>query len=79
MAIKMLAWLLRREEKGGENLTSSSTYSSSKHKNLICNYCKKKWHIKADCFKLKNKQKADQGDSSSGYANLVEIQGDDVL
>lgn len=30
--------------------------SRSKHRNLTCNYCKKMGHIKADCFKLKNKQ-----------------------
>ena len=36
----------------------------SKHKNLICNYCKKKGHIKTNCFILKNKQKEHEGVAS---------------
>jgi hypothetical protein len=35
--------------------------SKSRHKNLMCHYCKKKGHIKTNCFKLKKKQKADKG------------------
>lgn len=27
-----------------------------KHKDLVCNYCHKKGHIKSECFKLKNKK-----------------------
>ncbi|KAL5745297.1 hypothetical protein ACOSP7_026443 [Xanthoceras sorbifolium] len=34
----------------------SRSRSKSRHKNLTCNYCKKKGHIKSECFKLKNKQ-----------------------
>ena len=30
--------------------------SKSRHKNLTCNYCKKKGHIKTDCYSLKRKQ-----------------------
>jgi hypothetical protein len=53
-----------------KNLTSS-THSNPKHKNLICNYCRKIGHIKADCFKLKNKQKAE--DASSGEGNFADF------
>ena len=31
--------------------------SKSRNKSKVCNYCKKKGHIKIDCYKLKNKQK----------------------
>ena len=41
------------------NSKDTRTRSKSRHKNLTCNYCKKKGHIKTDCFNLKNKQKAD--------------------
>ncbi|KAL5791041.1 hypothetical protein ACOSQ2_005929 [Xanthoceras sorbifolium] len=34
----------------------SRSRSKSRHENLTCNYCKKKGHIKSECFKLKNKQ-----------------------
>ena len=44
----------------------------SRHKNLTCNYCKKKGHIKADCFKLQNKQKADTKGTSSEEAHVAE-------
>jgi len=35
-----------------------------KYKNLTCNYCKKKEHIKTNCFILKNKQKGRGGVTS---------------
>lgn len=35
--------------------------------------------VLSNCFKLKNKQKVDQNNKSLGYANLIEIQVDDVL
>jgi len=38
--------------------------SKSKHKNLTCNYCKKKGHIKTNCFILQNKQKGRGGVAS---------------
>ena len=31
--------------------------SKSRSSNKICNYCKKKGHIKKECFKLQNKEK----------------------
>ena len=30
--------------------------SSTKKRDIICHYCKKPGHIKANCFKLKNKK-----------------------
>ena len=45
----------RSESKDFENRSKGK--SKSKHANKKCNYCKKKGHIKADCFKLKNKEK----------------------
>jgi len=38
--------------------------SKSKHKNLTCNYCKKKGHIKTNYFILQNKQKGRGGVAS---------------
>jgi hypothetical protein len=66
-----------REKERNQNYDRSR--SKSKHRNLICNYCKKKGHIKADCFKLKNKQKANQKGVPSGEANVVESEKGDVL
>ena len=51
--------------------------SKSRNSNKICNYCKKKGHIKKECFKLQNREKKfgnKQGEKSgkSGEANVVE-------
>ena len=53
--------------------------SRSKHRNLTCNYCKKMGHIKADCFKLKNKQQASQKDVSTEEANVAESESEGDL
>lgn len=37
---------------GGE--ISEKNRSENRHKDLVCHHCKKKGHIKANCFKLKN-------------------------
>jgi hypothetical protein len=42
-----------REKKKNQNYDRSRL--KSRHKNLICNFCKNKGHIKANCFKLKVK------------------------
>ena len=34
----------------------ASVVSSAKMKNIICHYCKKPGHIKANCFKLKSRK-----------------------
>jgi hypothetical protein len=38
-----------------KTLKEGRTRLKLRHKDLICNYCKKKGHIMSDCFKLKNK------------------------
>jgi len=40
------------------------SHSKSKYKSLTYNYCKKKGHIKTNCFILKNKQKGHRGVAS---------------
>lgn len=37
--------------------------------NVKCNYCKKRGHIKKDCFKLKNKQRNNGNNSNNGNNN----------
>jgi len=44
--------------------------SKSKHKNLTCYYCKKKGHIKTNCFILMNKQKG-RGSVASEKVNVA--------
>ncbi|CAI9765006.1 unnamed protein product [Fraxinus pennsylvanica] len=48
--------------------------SKSKFSNQICNYCKKKGHLKKDCYKLLNKERmaASRYSDTSGEADLVE-------
>ena len=51
--------------------------SKSKNSNKICNYCKKKGHIKKECFKMYNMEKKfgnKQGEKygKSGEAIVVE-------
>ena len=54
--------------------------SKSRYKNLTCNYSKKKGHIKAERFKLKNKQQAHQKDQTkqeqTGEVSYAEINSD---
>jgi hypothetical protein len=49
-----------------------------RHKNMICNFCKNKGHIKTNYFKLKEKKKANQKGPNE-YANVVEFESGDVL
>jgi len=44
--------------------TGNKSRSKPKHKNLTCNYCKKKGHIQTNCLILKNKQKGPKGVAS---------------
>lgn len=49
----------------------------SNFSNQICNYCKKNFHIKKDCYKLQIKEKLDANQKerqskTSGEANVVE-------
>lgn len=61
------------------NPKDSRTHSKSKHTNLTCNYYKKKGHIKANCFKLKNKQKVKDKDIASDEANVADCDTVDIL
>ena len=52
--------------------------SKSKNSNKICNYCKKKGHIKKKCFKLQNREKKfwnkqEEKSGKSGEASVVEL------
>lgn len=61
---------------------NSRPRSKSQHKNLICNYCKKKGHIKKNCFKLQNKLKSggvNPKEDDSGNANIATDQSDFAL
>jgi len=53
-----------RERSKDKTPIGSRSRSKSKHNNLTCNYCKKKGHIKTNCFILQNKQKACGGVAS---------------
>ena len=55
--------------------------SKSRHKNLICNYCKKKGHIKADCYKLKNKEKSkvEQNNSNTAEASVAADENEGII
>ena len=46
----------------------------SRNSNKICNYCKKKGHVKKKCFKLNNKEKklVNKQGEKSGEASVVE-------
>ncbi|KAL5737957.1 hypothetical protein ACOSP7_030718 [Xanthoceras sorbifolium] len=46
----------RTPDKSSSSNQRSRPRSKSRHRNLTCNYCKKKGHTKSECFKLKNKQ-----------------------
>ncbi|KAJ0105992.1 hypothetical protein Patl1_18712 [Pistacia atlantica] len=61
------------------NSNSRKSRSKSRLRNLTCNYCKKKGHIKTDCFKWKNKQKADESKSKSEKANIVDNDNGELL
>ena len=45
----------RTQERSSGNISKGR--SKSKNKDKICNYCKKKGHIKSECYKLQNKNK----------------------
>jgi len=47
---------------------NESSTVNSKYRNLTCDYCHKKWHIRADCW-LRKKKLPD--------ANITELIGED--
>jgi gag-polypeptide of LTR copia-type len=69
---------IERDRENKRNQNSDRSLSKSRHKNLICNFCKNKGHIKANCFKLKEKQEANQKGPNE-EANVVESESGDVL
>jgi hypothetical protein len=55
----------------------------AKHKNLTCNYCHKKGHIKADCLKLKNKKQFEESSANTAVGTesgeALYVIGDSLL
>ena len=62
------SWWFRQVHYSREKSYNGSSTSNSKHKNLTCNYCHKKGHIRADCWLRKKKQPD---------ANIIELIGED--
>ncbi|MFQ6668264.1 hypothetical protein Gotur_033976, partial [Gossypium turneri] len=57
----------------------ASVLVASKKRDKRCCYCKKLGHVKADCYKLRNKRAAGSNEKDVAGANLVEESGDDFL
>ncbi|MFQ6650694.1 hypothetical protein Gotur_022798 [Gossypium turneri] len=51
----------------------------SKKRDKRCCYCKKLGHVKADCYKLRNKKVAESNEEDVTGANLADKNGDDFL
>jgi hypothetical protein len=68
-----------RSDRSSKNSKHRSKSRGKYNPNIICNYCKKKGHIKAECFKLKNKHSADNRGQSSESANSANIDQYDSL
>ncbi|MFQ6666256.1 hypothetical protein Gotur_032680 [Gossypium turneri] len=45
----------------------------------MCRYYKKLGHVKADCYKLRNKRAAESNEEDVAGASLVDESGDDFL
>ena len=78
-------YLLSREKLDNEfGLNSkadrqASVLVASKKRDKRCRYCKKLGHVKADCYKLRNKRAAESNEEDVAGANLVDEGGDDFL
>ena len=59
-----------------EKDSEGSSIGNQKHRNLICNWCHKKGHIKSNCWGWKKKMASDNQDSSANLASGVIV---DVL
>ncbi len=57
----------------------ASVLVASKKRDKRCRYCKKLGHIKADCYKLRNKRAAESNEEDVAGANLADESGDDFL
>ncbi|KAL5766903.1 hypothetical protein ACOSP7_017520 [Xanthoceras sorbifolium] len=65
----------RTPDKSSSSNQRSRPRSKSRHRNLTCNYCKKKGHTKSECFKLKNKQQnKDQKRDEPAEASIIQNQ-----
>ncbi|KAG8478618.1 hypothetical protein CXB51_028426 [Gossypium anomalum] len=77
--------LLSREKLDNElHLDSKTDRQASilvalKKRDKRCRYCKKLGHIKADCYKLRNKRAAESNNEDVACANLADGNGDDFL
>ncbi|KAK5811744.1 hypothetical protein PVK06_027110 [Gossypium arboreum] len=56
-----------------------SVLVASKKRDKRCCYCMKLGHVKADCYKLRNKRAAESNGEDIAGANLAEESGDDFL
>ncbi|MFQ6623924.1 hypothetical protein Gotur_004376, partial [Gossypium turneri] len=57
----------------------ASVLIASKKQDKRCCYCKKLGHVKADCYKLRNKKAAESNEEDVASANLADESGDDFL
>jgi hypothetical protein len=70
-----------RPKERESNSGHQKSRSKSRHKNLTCNFCKKKGHIKTDCYALKRKQQnqnngnKDQKNQNTAEASIAEDDG----
>jgi gag-polypeptide of LTR copia-type len=69
---------VERDRETKRNQDYDRSRSKSRHKNLICNFYKNKGHIEANCFKLKEKHKANQKGPNED-ANVAESESGDVI
>ncbi|KAG8491630.1 hypothetical protein CXB51_014990 [Gossypium anomalum] len=65
--------------------SKSKGRSKSSNRGKTCNFCKKKWHIKSECYKLQNKIKREAANQkgkqleNSGEADVIEDYSDGEL
>jgi len=52
----------------GKKISDGSSTSNQKHKNLVCNWCHKKGHIKVNCWVWKKTLNSNNQDSSTNLA-----------
>ncbi|MBA0861868.1 hypothetical protein Goshw_001979, partial [Gossypium schwendimanii] len=57
----------------------ASVLVASKKRDKRCCYCKKLGHVKADCYKLRNKRAAESNEEDVTDVHLADESGDDFL
>ncbi|MFQ6670709.1 hypothetical protein Gotur_035514, partial [Gossypium turneri] len=57
----------------------ASVLVASKKRDKRCRYCKKLGHVKADCYKSRNKRVVESNEEDVADANLADKSGDDFL